>query len=376
MGVPIEVTELRQSHDARIVQRSIVMISTLLVFITVILLLSEFMHYRQLNEIDHYAVAINLAGRQRMLTQRIAYLSEVIVTSRSAAVQLNASYQLADAAEEMRAQRDELLTLVPLEPVLAELYNDIPVRLHKRVDDYTAEAFSLSKADLATVTGDNDAYQKISAASARLLSDLESVVTAYQNQLAGNLSALDEMDRGRVMFVIGGLAMIGVFIVWPGVRALRRHEQVLYDKIISLRQQSVLLEDRQVFNEAMLASQPSPLAVYDISTAKTVYMNDRYRQLLGYDEVDGSGFALYDLYSVIHPSDIERAKSCMLKAAQTGLSTVGEYRFRRKDGSYIIVESRASALYLRGKIIEPPQLVALIRPIEKDSVMDAYEEPK
>lgn len=363
-----ELTELRRSREAIIVRRSIRVITGLLLFLIAILVMSEINHARHQHETQNYAMAINIAGRQRMLTQRIAYLSEVLVTSRSHAVRVNTAFELAKAAEEMRSERDQLIELVPSSEAITRLYEEPPVRLRSRVDDYTAAAAVLAQAELAAISGNHPQYQLVAAASGQLLNDLEAMVTAYQQLLSDLMLDLAEMDRGRVMFVLGGLAAIGLLVVWPGVVALNRYERNLHDRIAMLRQNIQLLKDQQIFNDAMLASVPSALAVYDIESGKTVYLNERYRRLLGYDESDGMVHTLYDLTSLIHAEDFERAQSCMVRAANTGNSTTGIYRLRHKDGVYLTVESRAAALYLRGKMVKPPQLVALIRLVADDEL--------
>lgn len=362
-----EVAELRQTTDAKTARRNAWMITILLLVLTSFLAFSELLHNEQVSRLENYAIAINLAGRQRMLTQRIAYLSEVMVTSPSYAVRLNTAFELKTAAEEMYTQREILLELVPLQPTLVRLYQEAPVRLYQRVDDYITAAGVLSEADVRTVQGNNSQYQLIAAATSRLLTDLEAVVTAYQQQLSAAVGQVGETNRGRIIFVIGGLASIGFLIVFPTARALNRYVNTLYVRITALNQNITLANERQAFTEAMLTSLPSPLAVYDIPTGKTVYMNERYRELLGYTEADGMVSALYNLESLVHVDDLERAQGCMIKAAETGQATLGEYRLQRKDGVYIMVESRAASLRLQGKVLNPPQLVALIRQIDSIS---------
>lgn len=368
-----DVQHFRQTVEAKVTRRSVWAMSLVLIVMSLMLVLSEAAHQKGHEIISIYASSINIAGRQRMLSQRIAYFSEVIVTSDSRAVRLNATFELRNAAEEMREQRDMLLSQASLSAQLSAVYFESPIRLQDRVNAYIDSALMLAGANLASAGTDNIDYQAIASTASPLLNDLEATVSLYEHELIRILDMLAESERGRILLAIGGLALAGTFVLWPGARAVTRYVYMLYERITMLRQQITLLEERQMFIDSMIASLPSPIAVYDIQTAKTVFMNERYRQMLGYDKTDDAALDLYHVTSIIHPQDVERAQSCMHKAADTGTDTLGDYRLRHKDGRYITVESRAAAVRQRDQIIQPPQLISVLRVLDHGEVSTELE---
>ncbi|GEM_PF-2100929 len=369
MGFADDITRFRQTNEVKITRRVAWLMPLLLIILTITTLVTEVWLQYQQDVIGQYASAMNPAGHQRTYAQRILYMSNILVTSDLAGVRFNTSAELKNTIRDMRRERDGLLLETALVPELQHLYYDDPMQLKARVDGYLDVALAL--ADASGAWTDNPKYDEIAAQSPRLMIDLNATTMTYERLLKNLLNQLSDMYKGRAVFIIGGLAVAALLILMPGMLALRRYTLMLYEHITLLRQKITLLEGRQAFSEAMLASVPMPLSVYDITTGQTVFMNDHYRQLLGYTDEDVTVFELYNVEGVIHPDDIERARFFMVKAAETGVVTLGEYRLRRKDGSYVMVESRAMALIQKGVVSTPPQLVALIRPLDVQDTPDA-----
>jgi PAS domain S-box-containing protein len=82
---------------------------------------------------------------------------------------------------------------------------------------------------------------------------------------------------------------------------------------------------------------------------------------------------LYSLQSFTHPEDIQRALGCAQKAIQTHQPALGEYRLRRRDGSYVSVESRAIAVKTIDEAPDQKQLLTLIRDLSEPTI--ALREP-
>src|SRR5712671_5730870 len=99
------------------------------------------------------------------------------------------------------------------------------------------------------------------------------------------------------------------------------------------------------------------IAVVDLE-GRRIFNSLSYQKILGYapDELQGSSG-----FEQIHPDDRERVKNAAKEARQTGAGTMLEYRFRHKNGGWMVLESVASAI--RNEKGEPEKLVIVNRDI-------------
>src|SRR5467141_178606 len=99
------------------------------------------------------------------------------------------------------------------------------------------------------------------------------------------------------------------------------------------------------------------IAVVDLE-GRRIFNSLSYQKILGYapDELqESSGF------EQIHPEDRERVKKAATQTQQSGMGTTLEYRFRHKNGGWMVLESVASAI--RNEKGEPEKLVIVNRDI-------------
>ncbi len=99
------------------------------------------------------------------------------------------------------------------------------------------------------------------------------------------------------------------------------------------------------------------IAVVDLE-GRRIFNSLSYQKILGYSPEElqaSSGFAQ------IHPEDRERVMNAAKEARQTGVATILEYRFRHKNGDWLVLESVASVI--RNENGEPEKLVIVNRDI-------------
>ncbi len=99
------------------------------------------------------------------------------------------------------------------------------------------------------------------------------------------------------------------------------------------------------------------IAVVDLE-GRRIFNSLSYQKILGYSPEElqaSSGFAQ------IHPEDRERVMNAAKEARQTGVATILEYRFRHKNGDWLVLESVASVI--RNENGEPDKLVIVNRDI-------------
>src|SRR5260370_27521005 len=99
------------------------------------------------------------------------------------------------------------------------------------------------------------------------------------------------------------------------------------------------------------------IAVVDLE-GRRIFNSLSYQKILGYSPVElqeSSGF------EQIHEEDRERVKNAAKRTRESGMGTTLEYRFRHKNGGWMVLESVASAI--RNEKGEPEKLVIVNRDI-------------
>ena len=108
------------------------------------------------------------------------------------------------------------------------------------------------------------------------------------------------------------------------------------------------------------------IAVVDLE-GRRIFNSLSYQKILGYSPEElqeSSGF------EQIHPEDRERVMNAAKEARQTGVATILEYRFRHKNGDWLVLESVATVI--RNEKGEPEKLVIVNRDItERKKVQEA-----
>ena len=108
------------------------------------------------------------------------------------------------------------------------------------------------------------------------------------------------------------------------------------------------------------------IAVVDLE-GRRIFNSLSYQKILGYSPIElqeSSGF------EQIHPEDRERVKNAATQSRQSGTGTTLEYRFRHKNGNWLVLESVASVI--RNEKGEPEKLVVVNRDItERKKVQEA-----
>ena len=78
-----------------------------------------------------------------------------------------------------------------------------------------------------------------------------------------------------------------------------------------------------------------------------LYNSPSYEKILGYSQEELKGTTTEDQ---VHPEDREKVLKAAADARRTGVGTALEYRMRHKDGSWRVLESRASTIFHGGQV--------------------------
>lgn len=176
---------------------------------------------------EHNAEIINIAGRQRMLSQRIAGLyARAHIPQQADSVKAEVSQRLTEAMELMALSHERLaytdLVLsakAPLRSEIDKLYSG-EIDLNRRIPDFLSLVQSTERAG----------FEKVSAVSEeadRVLQDLNQAVTVYEQNARIEIRDIENLTQAGVLLILFLLLAEAFLIFRPLGNRLHSAEQHL-----------------------------------------------------------------------------------------------------------------------------------------------------
>lgn len=108
-------------------------------------------------------------------------------------------------------------------------------------------------------------------------------------------------------------------------------------QIYSIRRQLI---EREVLFQLISENAEDMIAIVDME-GRRIYNSLSYQKILGYspEEIQGSSG-----FEQVHPEDRARVRMVALEARRTGVGSTIEYRFRHRNGNWLVLESAASVI--------------------------------
>lgn len=238
---------------------------------------------------------VNVAGRQRMLSQRISGLSfelqaETEAASRTALIDdLDAAIALMASSHAALRDGDAALRLPPTPaPLAAEVFSGPPLDLDRKVTGYLDQArIYLAAARLGR--GELGALANIRAAAREpLLDGLDRAVKIYEQESEAAIRRLRVILFGMLGAMLVTLTIEALAIFRPLFRRLREREQRLIEVTADL-DQALTLSTAELRLSANIIENTAEAIVVTDAQGVIVSINPAFTRITGYERAEVLG---------------------------------------------------------------------------------------
>jgi signal transduction histidine kinase len=185
---------------------------------------------------------INISGRQRMLSQRIAFLSSRLLVVQDADERSAIRSLLLDVSRQMEGAFSQLVGLQDTS-VLQAIYQAQPHRVNERVPDYLASVRALAALPDTSLTLLAAPYQEVIAQVEGLLVGLEAAT--LERQRSNSIVQVTQTAALSFALMLTALAVLGIFVFRPLERQILREHSELTTEVAERKRAEESLREQQ-----------------------------------------------------------------------------------------------------------------------------------
>ncbi len=204
---------------------------------------------------EHNANVVNIAGRQRMLSQRSALFAQLLIGASAAQwsvrqLELKEALELMERSHEALSQGNAAMDLpAPSSVELRNMYFAAPLEVDRQLRAFIASGRAILAVDRSTLTPDNaDLQAMLSASSQSLLSALDAVTNRYASENQMQMKTLQLVETTVVGLLLVALLLEVLLIFRPMELEVGRRSTELvqaYDETIEGWSRALDLRDHE-----------------------------------------------------------------------------------------------------------------------------------
>ena len=229
-----------------------------LIIIGLLALVSHYLVQSIVDEQEATARVVNLAGRQRMLSQRITLFADELRSADSAKLKEPLTAEYFNAISTMSTMHYALMNgssvlniPTPTSPKIQQIFSQPPIDLHKKVVNFLSLAESVTDTNFTAEERDA-AFQKLKAtAHSDILNSLDTLVFQFQTESETSIRQLQQYNRYSLGGLLATLLLEAFFIFRPLLLSLYRREKQYVQLLQEMDTEIAEQLQFQTFNDAL-----------------------------------------------------------------------------------------------------------------------------
>ncbi|MEX2513112.1 MAG: ATP-binding protein [Cyclobacteriaceae bacterium] len=314
--------------------------------IAISIILSQLLIQKSIKDQENDAEIINLAGRQRMLSQRITKCVLLIQNTELLNQRQKWAQELRQSLKEWKVANDDLTQGnhskeidQPSSRRLKELYAQITPSHRSIMENGQSILTILEKDMLVDSEGIDPQILQIIQNEPEFLSGMDTIVQQHEEEAKAKIVNLRNIELLLLFFALGIIGLEIGFIFLPSIKNIRETFHKLTES--ETRAKDMLREISSLYDSLELAYQDLldvEIEVEDFSllaksdpAGNLVFLSDKFKQTMEYETESPVHFFDWLVSQGYHQKDLNQIQELLMR----GSSWTGEIRTTNESGDFI-----------------------------------------